>query len=146
MSSRIPNNNNHFFRLTSYFPWMLIPAILMCKEFIPNFRQIIFEASTESVKWPIWMLYAHAYLYQISFFGGIFMLLFNDEIDDKAFRLWSYLLEKLGFQINVKINQRKKQNGAAITELNQMQSEQFQQFLQEQKKYENECKGVIKQF
>ena len=92
------------------------------------------------------MLYAHAYLYQISFFGGIFMLLFNDEIDDKAFRLWSYLLEKLGFQINVKINQRKKQNGAAITELNQMQSEQFQQFLQEQKKYENECKGVIKQF
>ena len=92
------------------------------------------------------MLYAHAYLYQISFFGGIFMLLFNDEIDDKAFRLWSYLLEKLGFQINIEINQRKKQNGAAITELNQMQSEQFQQFLQEQKKYENECKGVIKQF
>ena len=89
------------------------------------------------------MLYAHAYLYQISFFGGIFMLLFNDEIDDKAFRLWSYLLEKLGFQINIEINQRKKQNGAAITELNQMQSEQFQQFLQEQKKYENECKGVI---
>ena len=89
--------NYIFFRLTSYFPWMFIPAILMCKEFIPNFRQIIFEASTESVKWPIWMLYAHAYLYQISFFGGIFMLLFNDEIDDKAFRLWSYLLDKLGF-------------------------------------------------
>ena len=89
--------NELFFRLTSSFPWMFIPAILVCKEFIPNFRQIIFQASDESVKWPIFMLYAHAYLYQISFFGGIFMLLFNDEIDDKAYRLWSYLLNKLGF-------------------------------------------------
>ena len=54
---------------------------------------------------------------------------------------------QIGLLDNVEINQRKKQNGAANTELNQMQSEQFQQLLQEQKKYENECKeGVIKQF
>ena len=51
--------------------------------------------SSEAVKWPVWMLYAHAYLYQISFFGGIFMLLFNDELDDIALRLKDYLVEKL---------------------------------------------------
>ena len=54
---------------------------------------------------------------------------------------------QIGLLDNVEINQRKKQNGAANTELNQIQSEQFQQLLQEHKKYENECKeGVIKQF
>ena len=74
---------------------MLIPAILMCKEFLPKFGQIIFQMSSESVKWPVWMLWAHACLYQISFFGGIFMLLFNDELDDKALRLKNYLVEKL---------------------------------------------------
>ena len=56
------------------------------------------------------------------------------------------IFSKIGPLDNVKINERKKQNGAAITELNQVQSEQLQQFLQ-QKKIENECKeGIIKQF
>ena len=74
---------------------MFFPAILMCKEFLPNFGQIIFQMSAEDVKWPIFMLYAHAYLYQICFYGGIFMLLFNDEIDDKALRFKNYLVEKI---------------------------------------------------
>ena len=39
---------------------------------------------------------------------------------------------KIGLLDNVVMSQRNKQNGAAITELNQMQSEQFHQFLQEQ--------------
>ena len=90
------------------------------------------------------------YLYYSSQIMGIFMILsvIHCEIDDKMNGFKDFMLEGPGgWQKCQKLaensstdDERKNQNDALITELKQMQSEQFQKFLQEQKKYENELK------